>query len=159
MSIPLTVNGDIYNYPQNRESPSWGEDATDWASAVTDVLGSIVGTGDILQTSATIANNISSPTSIPSFNFDPILVRGAVCIASIYRVTTGGGATELAETVHIYLTYKSTAGSWEIAVVGTGSSGVTFSITNGGQVQYTSTNITGSAYSGTIKFKAQALSI
>lgn len=159
MAIQLVVNGVTYNYPVNRESPSWGEDASAWAQAVTSALGNVAGANDILQTSATIANNISSPTNITGFSFDPLAVRGAICEYSVYRVTTGGGATELVETGTIYLSYKSTASTWDIVVVGGAGAGVTFSITNGGQVQYTSTNISGSSYSGTIKFRARSLTI
>lgn len=34
MSIPLTINGATYDYPEARDN-QWGPDATDWASAVT----------------------------------------------------------------------------------------------------------------------------
>ena len=157
MSVELEVNGQIYNYPENRESPSWGEDASAWAVAVTDVLGSVVGPGDIVLTAASIANNQASPTNVVGLAFDTTSVRGALVEYAIYRVTTGGGATELAEMGSMYLAYKSTAASWELAVVGLTNAGVTFSVTNTGQVQYTSTNITGSSYSGTIKFRARAI--
>lgn len=35
MTVPLTVNGSIFNYPQDFDSNDWGVDATGWAQAVT----------------------------------------------------------------------------------------------------------------------------
>lgn len=155
--IQLVVNGQTYNYPENRDSPSWGEEATAWAEAVTDVLNNFVGDGDIIPTVATISNNQSSATNIAGLFFNTASVRGAIVEYTIYRNTTGIGATELIETGSMYLGYKSVAGTWTLSILGTGGAGVTFSVLNTGQVQYTSTNITGSSYSGTIKFRARAL--
>lgn len=157
--IQLIVNGQTYEYPTNRQEPGWGEDATAWAQAVTNSLLSVVGDGDILQTAANITNNQVSSTNINGLIFDPTIVRGAVVEYSVYRVTTGTGATEQGETGTMYLTFLSTANSWDMAVLGSDSAGIFFSITNAGQVQYTTTNFTGSAYSGVIKFRARALLI
>ncbi len=38
MTIPLTVQGTTYNYPTSSDQ-SWGDQATNWASAVTNALG------------------------------------------------------------------------------------------------------------------------
>lgn len=157
MSTPLVVNGQTYNYPENRDSPSWGEEATAWASAVTGVLVGVISSGDIAPTTATIANNQVVAANVTGLSFDTSTVRGAFVEYSVYRVTTSVGATEVVETGTIYLAYKSTANVWDIATVGTAGAGVTFSITAAGQVKYTSTNMTGSTYSGTIKFRARAI--
>jgi hypothetical protein len=157
MSLPLVVNGQTYNYPENRDSPSWGEEATAWASAVTSLLANVTGSGDIAPTSANIANNQSSVANVIGLSFDTSTVRGAIVEYSVYRNSTLAGATELVETGTMYLGYKSVAATWEIAIVGSAGAGTTFSITNTGQVQYTSTNMTGSAYAGVIKFRARAI--
>lgn len=157
--IQLIVNGKTYDYPENRDSPGWGEEATAWATAVTNVLSNVVGNGDILQTAASIANNQVAAANVSGLIFDPTVVRGAIVEYSIYRVTTSAGATEAVEVGTMYLGFKSTANTWDISVVGGSGAGVTFSITAGGQVQYTSTNFTGSTYSGTMKFRARALTI
>jgi hypothetical protein len=155
--IQLVVNGQTYNYPENRDSPSWGEEATAWAEAVTDVLNNFVGDGDIIPTVASISNNQSAATNVAGLFFNTASVRGAIVEYTIYRNTTGIGATELVETGSMCLGYKSVAGTWTLSILGGGGAGVTFSVLNTGQVQYTSTDITGSSYSGTIKFRARAL--
>ena len=164
MSKELTVAGDVFNYPENRESPGWGEEASSWAEAVTDVLANVAGEGDILQTSASLSNNIAALTSINGFAFDPAVVRGAVAEFSIYRVTleTSLGAAdgqERVETGVLYIGSKSSAGSFEMSQAGSGGSGVTLSITSAGQIQYTSDSMTGINHSGVIKFRARALTI
>lgn len=157
MSVQLTINGITYNYPANNDSPPWGEEATDWATAVTDTLQNIQGTGDILQTVFPIANNVASVTNVIGLFFDPTTVRGAIIEYSVYRVTTSTGATELTEVGTLYIGYKNTANTWFISNVGGGFAGVTFSVTSGGQVQYVSTNMTGSTYSGIMHYRARAL--
>lgn len=153
----LVVNGQNYFFPEESDSPPWGSLVTDWATAVTGVLDEVVGTGDIVETSAGINNNVSSATNVAGLTFSTAAVRGAIVDYSIYRVTTSTGATELVEVGNMYLGFKNTANSWDIVVVGGNTAGVTFSITNTGQVQYVSTNITGLNYSGIIKFRARAL--
>jgi hypothetical protein len=150
----LTVDGTTYEFPENRDSPGWGEDATAWAEAVTDVLGNVSGQGDILQSSAIINNNISSATNVTGFFLDPSVLRGAVCEVSIYRSTS---TEEAVEVLSIFAGYKSVAGTWEFVQIGGGSSGVTLTITNAGQVQYVSSNMSGTSYTGTVKFRARAL--
>ncbi len=157
MATPLVVAGNTYLYPENDDNSPWGEEATSWAVAVTGVLGEVQGTGDIQQSVSTIANNISSPTNVIGLSFSPVAIRGAIIEYTVYRNTTGGGATEAAEVGTMYVCYKNIANSWELTVVGGGNAGVTFAITSAGQVTYTSTNFTGSSYSGICHFRARAL--
>lgn len=157
MATPLVVAGNTYLYPENDDNSPWGEDATAWAVAVTGVLGEVQGTGDIQQSVATIANNISSPTNVIGLSFSPVTVRGAIVEYTVYRNTTSAGATEAVEVGTMYPGYKNVANNWDMPIVGGGGSGVIFSITSSGQIQYTSTNFTGSSYSGIIHFRARAL--
>jgi hypothetical protein len=159
MSTPLTVNNNVYNYPGPGEDPGWGADASDWAAAVTDVLASVVSTTDILQTSFTIANNVSSATNITTMTFDTALVRAANISYSIYRKTDSATSGNVESGV-IYLTYDNGASSgnkWLLGQQKNGESSVVFSITDAGQVQYTSSNLAGANYVGTLKFTAKTL--
>lgn len=159
MSIPLVVNNKTFAYPSTGQDPGWGEDATRWAREVTRVLASLNGTNDILQTSFTIANNTSSATDINGLLFNTSQVRAATINYSLYRNTTGGGATELAESGVIQIVYKTVAATWELAQQSVGNAGVIFSITSGGQFQYTSSNMTGSSYTGKMVFTASTLAV
>lgn len=154
MSTPVTINGTIYNIPSQSQSPPWGDDLHDLLVAITTQAASVSGPSDIPVTSFTVANNIASVANVTGLFFDPTLVRGAIVDYSIYRSSS---TTELSETGQMMLTYKSTAGTWELAPFHTGSSGVVFSITNAGQVQYTSSNFGGISYVGKMKFSAKSM--
>lgn len=148
MSVTLTINNTPFEYPEPGDS-NWGQGATDWSVEVTRVLNSLSGPSDILETTAIIDNNQPTPQPIGGFFFDPVSVRSFSVQVSVYRVY---GSNEVAEA----LTFNglNLGGSgWLIQVDGIGNSGVTLDITNLGQVTYTSTNLVGSDYSGTIRFR------
>ena len=156
MSVSLTVNGTTYIYPTNREAPGWGEEASAWSEAVTSVLENLVGPGDILTTSATIANNTAVASDVVGFSFDPVVVRAAICTYSVKRKTD---TNEKVECGQIFASYNSTTASWDAPVFGGNSGGVVWTITSAGQVQYTSDNLTGTNYAGTIKFNAKSFTV
>jgi len=109
---------------------------------------SIATTGDIAHTSATLADNTAAATNVTSFLFANASVRSFDALVSITRDATY-------EVIKITGIQK--AASWEIAQTGTGdTTGVTLTITNAGQIQYTTTS-TGS--SATMKFRAMVTSV
>lgn len=162
MSLPLTINGVTYNYPTSGTDPNWAEEASGWSEAVTAVLNTLIGPGDILMTTATINDNVSVAANINGLNFDPTLVRSTNITYTIHRVSTDtpSGNTEDGT---LFLNYDNNAApgfKWTLSQRTNGNSGVIFSILDNGQVQYISTEIdTGSGgYSGTIIFLAKSLS-
>lgn len=146
MSIQLIVNNTSFDYPEQGEQSPWGEAATGWAVEVTKALNSLNGPSDILETSGNIANNQVSLTDISSFFFDSTTVQSFSVKGNIVRV----GSSTLYE--EFTLNGLNIGTGWLLTQEGIGESGVTFSITNAGQVQYTSTNLAGQT-SGKIKFK------
>jgi hypothetical protein len=155
MPTNLTVNNNTFAYPVPGDEPGWGEGATGWAVEVTEVLESLQGTDDIPETTFNVANNISVATDIVGLVFNPATVRSAVVDYSIYRSTD---TNELAEKGKLELVYKNGASpglKWTIGRVFFGDdSGVTITMTDGGQAQYTSTNVSGTGYTGEMKFEA-----
>lgn len=154
MSKTLTINNKEFEYPEVGQEPGWGEDATAWAEEVTEVLNAIAGPDDILETTFTINNNISTPANIAGLLFNTATVRSAVIEYNIYRTTN---TNEVAENGTISVVYKSVVDTWDLSQVTNGDAGVYFTITNSGQVQYESTNITGLNYDGVISFEARAI--
>jgi len=161
MAVTLTVNSTPFQYPTPGDEPGWGEAATGWATEVTNVLNSLLGPGDLLETTFTVANNVSSDTNITGLAFDTGTVRAAFIEYSIYR-TTASSTSGNAESGVMSMVFDNSASStnkWLVAIGSqAGTSGVTFSVTDAGQVQYQSTNISGATYVGTMKFKASSLS-
>jgi hypothetical protein len=153
MSTPVVINGTTYSLPTQGQSPPWGDDLSSLLLTLINVTNSLSGPADITTTSFTIANNVSTPTSITGLSFDTASVRSATITYSLYR---GSSTTETSETGQLMITYKSTAGTWELGQFLVGSSGVVFTITNSGQIQFTSSSFTGINYVGKLKFKASA---
>ena len=154
MSTSKTIGTTVYQIPQNGESGgSWGEDLHDAIVAIIDRLDLFAGTYDIAVTSFTLTNNQSSAANVTGLSFSASTVRAAE-INAVCRISTN--TNELTEYFKIYISYENTAGTWNISEQSFGDDcGLTFTITNAGQIQYTSTNVAGTGYSGTLKFTAK----
>lgn len=112
------------------------------------------------EKSFTLVNNQAVAADITELQFNKSRVSVAFIDFLVQRVTTATGATELLEAGHLTAVYKPTSLSWalvEVNVNAPNNSGVTFSITASGQVQYTSTNITGTASISRVIYKARTL--
>lgn len=153
MADSVVISGTTYSIPVQGTPPAWGDDLNSLLQALVAVANTSAGPADILTTNFTIANNVSGATNVTGAAFDTSSVRSSIISYSIYRSTT---TTEMSESGQIYICYKSTAATWELAQNYAGTSGVIFSITNGGQIQYTSTNFGGTSYVGKMKFSAKS---
>lgn len=159
MSVALVVNGVTYQYPTTSDE-SWGTEATDWAVAITAQINSLIVPGDLGPTVlVTIANGQATPANITSLAFDSATIRSAQVQYYAYR-TYNSGTQEVIESGTLFLHYKDIANTWDMVQVGNGvtDSGVVFSITAGGQIQYTSSTLSpATGYSGLVKYRAQVL--
>jgi len=109
--------------------------------------------GDISETSFSAANNQSSAANVTGLAFNNAVVRSFKAIVSVYIDAT----SDLFEQFELQGIQKGS--QWDMSISSVGdSSGITFSITTGGQVQYTSTNVTGFS-SNTVKFRAWTTSV
>ena len=153
MSRDLTVRNNTYVYPDAGENPGWGEDATEWAQAVTDSLNDLQGPNDIPATSVIIADNVIIPSDVPGLRFIGTAVRSFEAEYNIFR---SDGTNNSVESGRIYGYYDGT--NWQISQQFLGDASVTLSINNLGQVQYTSSSI-GGLYVGIMKFRAKTIAI
>jgi len=113
-----------------------------------------------IELSCPLANNVSVAADISGMVFNSTKTNHAVVEYLIQRITTGGGATALYAAGAFHVVYKASAGTWHIVAIGTpgpDSHGITFTITTSGQVQYASTNITGTANVSKITWRARTL--
>lgn len=160
MPITLTVNNIPYEYPVPGDSPGWGQPATDWAAQVTLVLNDLLSPNDITQTTFPIANNVTSFTDVAGLSFNTGEVRGSTIEYTVYRYSDDfpSGNAESGTLNVVYDNNAAPGSLWSITGYGiNGNSGVIFAITDQGQVQYQSTNITGANYSGNMHFRAKSL--
>lgn len=109
--------------------------------------------GDINETSFSLANNQASPANVTGFLFAPATVRSFEALVSVEIDATA----DLFEVFTLRGIQKN--GSFDMSVTANGDdSGVVFSITNAGQVQYISSNNAGFV-AGLIKFRAISTSV
>lgn len=162
MALQLTIAGTTFIYPESGESPNWANGAgpTEWAQAVTDALATLIGPGDILSTTFTIDNNISVLTNVNGLIFDSGTVRAANISYAVYRTSTSTPAGN-SESGTMLLTFDDSATSgnqWQLTQGAVnGAAGMAFSITDGGQIKYASSDIGATGYVGTIRFSAKSL--
>lgn len=157
MAKTLTVNNIPFEYPTSGDEPGWGGPATDWATEVTEVLNNVIGPDDILETSFNLENG-QTDQNVSGLVFNISSVRSAIIEYNIFR-SSDSEPNGLLEAGEIYIAYNTLTSSWIIAsgsVVGNAQ--VSFSITNLGQIRYSSSDIGSTNYSGLMKFKARALS-
>lgn len=108
-----------------------------------------------------LQNNNAVEADIQGLSFSKENASQGTIEYLIQRVTTGGGATELISSGVLHAVYKPTTAAWDLFTPfaeGPSASGITFSITTDGQVQYTSSNVTGSASISKISFRVRILS-
>jgi|GEM_PF-2883723 hypothetical protein len=104
------------------------------------------------ETIFTIANNQSSAANITGLLIDPIATRSFVIDYAIYRQTDTGGSA-VAQAGQLRGVYNTQATTWFMSDDYSGqNSGVVFSIQPSGQIRYTSSNIAGANYTGSLKY-------
>lgn len=104
------------------------------------------------DTSFTIANNQSSAASVTSLLIDGVSTRSFILDYSIYR-QTDTALSAVAQVGQLRGVYNTQSSTWFMSDDYSGqNSGVTFSIQPSGQIQYTSSNITGTNYVGSMKY-------
>ena len=154
----LIIGGQIINMPSTGQSPVWSDAIIQFAEAVEQVLSGVSGAFDISPQNYNMVADINTDVDIPGLQFPPANVRGANIRYSIYRTTDSG--TDYTESGNILINYNSDATSthkWEISREFIGDGRITFSITDTGQVQFSTTTISGSNHIGQIMFAAQSL--
>lgn len=104
------------------------------------------------DTSFTIANNQSSVANVTGLLFDGVATRSFILDYSIYRQTSTASSA-VAQVGQLRGVFNTQSGTWLMTDDFSGqNAGVNFSITIGGQIQYTSTNIAGASYVGSLKY-------
>ncbi len=104
------------------------------------------------DTSFTIANNQSSAANVTGLLFDGVSTRSFIIDYSVYR-QTDTALSALAQSGQLRGVYNTQSSTWFMSDDFSGqNSGATFTILSSGQLQYTSTNIAGANYVGSLKY-------
>lgn len=156
----LIISGTPFLFPNPGESPKWGKEVVDWATAVTDALDGIGGTFDINNLAFTVSNSATAYTDITNFSFDPTAVKTVQITYACRRSST---SANLLETGTLYALYDSTlsaSSKWYFSRYQAGSANIQFNITDSGQVQVKiGAAISGTSYVGNMRLNARAFEV
>jgi hypothetical protein len=163
MAIIKTLKNTPIEIPEVSDE-NYGEDLTFFFCELVDIINSISSPLDINERDFNFNNNSATPSDITGFLFS---TSNKARFIAEYIITRDNGSNLITETGT--LVGKQGASGWTLARLhadndvdntnfpgSNGDIGVEFSITSGGQVQYTSNNYP-SQITGTITFKARAL--
>lgn len=160
--MTIIIQGTSITFPETGNSPIWSEAVIQFAAAVELALSGLTSVGDLGKEyfPLTAAHNPVSNLTVTGFNFDSSTIRSVFASYSIYRNTTTGSPTTVAETGTMKLVYNPTnavGNKWEISIDRVGNAQATLSITDAGQVQITTTTIPGTGHTGQVGFLATVL--
>lgn len=134
-------------------SPTDASIVADHLAGIDSALASIGSAGDIAETSFSAANNVTVAANVTGLAFANGTVRSFDAQVSVVIAATA----DLYEVFRLQGIQKGA--SWDMSVESTGDdSGIVFTITSAGQVQYTSGNEDGFV-SSTMKFRAATTSV
>ncbi len=140
MSKTLTVGNETVIYPTEGGNPGWGEEAADWAEAVSEKLATVSGVNDINDTEFAIVNNQCSAANVGSVGASLSFSKAAV---RSFEATYAVDRTSPCANVRVeagVMTGVSDGSNWTFQHEHVGDAGMDFSITSAGQVQYFSSS-------------------
>lgn len=142
---------DIPDRSYTQTDPSWWNSLKQAGQTLQTLLG--LGTGGISETSFTFANGQGAAADVTGLLFSSGACKSANVWISSRRKTD---SNTLYTEIELWLSYNAGTSTWQVSdqVEHGDPSGLTLTITAAGQVQYTSSTLAGSNYSGASKFKA-----
>jgi hypothetical protein len=164
MAIKLTIQGTPVELPESGASPNWAPGVIDAIKTLTVAINGVAGTYDVAPQVQNIdANNPSTNVTINNLVFPSNEVRGATIFYTVYRKTVNSGppdGVELAECGTLQIVFNNANpvnNKWEIQRDYVGDAKITFSITDLGQIRFTTELVTGINHTGLLSYRAIAI--
>lgn len=154
----ITIQGTPITFPVSGSSPQWAEAVDQFARAVEGALNSVVGAFDVAP-QALIIDAYNPGTNIPiaALSFPTASVRSAFIRYAVFRATNTTSVYESGELEIVYNPNGPTNNKWEVAQRLVGDGQITFSVTDTGQVEFSTLAIAGSSHTGKLTFVAQSI--
>jgi len=160
----LLIKGTPVNFPDSAASPNWAPAVIEAVEALADAVNSITATFDVSPQVQNIdANNSSNNVDINNLNFPATDVRAATVYYSVYRKTEDSGppdGQEVTEAGQLEISYNASrpvTQKWELVRTGQSDAFIDFNITDLGQIQFSTTALTGISHTGIISYRAIAI--
>lgn len=157
MSTPITISGTTVNIPTSGESPNWAPAIVQSFQLIADALSLLVGPYDVFPQIFTMTSNTNTNVNVTNLSFPTSIVRAAFIRYTVYRNTNSTTVTEAGNLIITYNPSNSTGAKWSINRVYTGNASINFNVTDTGQVQFSTTSISGTGHVGSITYSAQSL--
>lgn len=162
----ITIKGTNITLPNSSASPNWSPAIIEAFQALADAVNVFTGSFDVApQTKNIDIYNSSSNIDIDNLVFPPTDVRAVTVFYTVYRKTdesvpAAGDAMEVAESGSLECVYNNSRPSnqkWEIGRMGESDAFINFNMTDLGQIQFTTTALTGINHTGIIAYRALSI--
>lgn len=157
----ITIKGTVITIPNSGASPNWAPGIIEGFQALADAVNAVAGTYDVPPQVQNIdANNSSTNIDINNLIFPSADVRAVTIYYSVYRMTEDSGppdGMEVTESGTLEMNYndsRSVTEKWELVRSGQSEAYIDFSVTDLGQIRFTTTALTGINHTGIISYRA-----
>ncbi len=158
----INIQGTVIDFPDSAASPNWAPAVDQFAKAVEGALASVVGAFDVAPQALIIdAQNPGTNIPIAALSFPISTVRSAFIRYTVFRTTDSDIAGEAGEMTIFYNPDGPVNNKWEVSQVITsgipGNGRITFNCTDVGQIEFSTTALSGSNHTGKLTFVAQSI--
>lgn len=154
----MTIQGTPITIPTAGSSPDWAEAIDEFAVAVEEALDTVIGSFDVAPQALIIDSyNPGTNIQIAALSFPTAAVRAVFIRYSVFRSTNLTSVYETGELNAVYNPSGPTNNKWELANQLVGNGDITFTMTDTGQVEFSTTAIAGTGHTGVLTFVAQAI--
>lgn len=162
MSTKIVIQGKTITLPTSGSSPNWAEGVVEAFKAIEAALQGVAGNFDVAPTvvnfDGAVYNSISNQ-NINALQFPPSDVRGVEIVYAVFRTTDTETAYEFGNLYCVYSDDNAPGAKWEFSREATGFGKIDFNILDTGQVQFSTTALSGTAstHTMTLTITAKAL--
>jgi hypothetical protein len=157
----IVIQGTPINFPDTAQSPDWSEAVIAFAQAVENALSASAGAFDVSPQVFNIDGSSFNPTAtlvdIPNLTFSTTAVRAAMINIATSRSTNSTVVSEVSSILAIYNSSNAIGSKWELTREADSNANITFSMTDIGQMQFSTLAISGTNHTGIISYSAKAL--
>ena len=157
----ININGINVNFPDAGSSPQWAGAVIQAIELIAQALTISAGPFDIPPQNFIMTSNINPNVPIPNLEFPVTAVQGAMIFYGVQRSTNSTKVSQSGILIINYDPTQSPGNLWQItdefAASSSAGADITFTVSDVGQLQFSTTSIAGTGHAGTINFRALAV--
>jgi hypothetical protein len=155
--MKINIQGTIIDFPESGDPANWAPPIDQFAASVEEAFNAVLGPFDVSPQVFVMTSNANANVDLPNLAFPTSSVRAAFIEYSVFRTTNTDTGYETGTINVVYNPNNPIGTKWEITREYQGTDEMTFNITDVGQVQFTSSALSGSNHVGKITYTAKAL--